>query len=96
MHNFAIFNIRRKWQDPEILIVIRVYNEKLGHILEPLVAKYRPDLFARFRDIAEKQVPANLKPIVVELVATKHLPHSFMLLLATLRVCFGSVNCFTS
>ena len=44
--------------------VIRVYGEKLSHILEPLVAKYRPDLFARLRDIAERQVPANLKPIV--------------------------------
>ena len=26
--------------------------------------KFRPDLFARLRDIAEKQVPAKLKPIV--------------------------------
>ena len=26
--------------------------------------KFRSDLFARFRDIAEKQVPANLKLIV--------------------------------
>ena len=41
--------------------VIRVYDEKLGHVLEPLVAKYRPDLFACLRDIAKKQVPANLK-----------------------------------
>ena len=40
------------------------YDEKIGHILDPLVAKYRPDLFARLRDIGEKQVPANLKPIV--------------------------------
>ena len=49
--------------------VIRVYDEKLGHILEPLVAKYRPNLFARLRDIDEKQVPANLKPIVGEELA---------------------------
>ena len=46
------------------LLVIRVYYEKLGHILKPLVPKFRPDLVARLRDIAEKQVPANLKPIV--------------------------------
>ena len=26
--------------------------------------KFRPDLFARLQDIAEKQVPAKLKPIV--------------------------------
>ena len=26
--------------------------------------KFRPDLYARFRNIAEKQVPAKLKPIV--------------------------------
>ena len=39
--------------------------KKLGHILEPLVAKHRPDLFARLRDIAEKQVPANLKLILL-------------------------------
>ena len=44
--------------------VTRAYDEKLGHILETLVAKYRPDIFAHLRDIAEKQVPANLKPIV--------------------------------
>ena len=41
----------------------RVYYEKLGHILKPLVPTFCPDLFARLRDIAEKQVPANLKPI---------------------------------
>ena len=46
------------------LYVIKVYYEKFGHILKPLAPKFRPDLLARFRDIAEKQVPANLKPIV--------------------------------
>ena len=34
-------------------------------MLNPLVPKFRPDLSARFKDIAEKQVPAKLKPIVV-------------------------------
>ena len=61
----STFNIRSQWQVTESLIfVIRVYDKKLDHILEPLVAKYRPDLFVRLRDIAEKQVPADLKPIV--------------------------------
>ena len=32
---------------------------------ETLVAKCRLDLSARFKDIAEKQVPAKLKPIIV-------------------------------
>ena len=34
-------------------------------MLKPLVPKFRPDLLARFKDIAEKQVPAKLKPIIV-------------------------------
>ena len=42
--------------------VTSVYYEKLGHWLKPLVPKFRPDIF---RDIAEKQGPAKLKPIVV-------------------------------
>ena len=51
---------------PDILIfVIRVYYEKLGHILKPLVPKFRPGLLSRLRDIAEKQIPVKLKPIVV-------------------------------
>ena len=33
-------------------------------MLKPAVPKSRPDLFARLTDIAEKQVPARLKPIV--------------------------------
>ena len=72
MHHVATFNVSSQWQDPEILIfVTRVYDEKLGHILERLVAKYRPDPYARLRDIAEKQVPANLKPIVDSLCTMK-------------------------
>ena len=34
-------------------------------MLKPLVPKFRSDLSVRLRDIAEKQVPAKLKPIVV-------------------------------
>ena len=33
-------------------------------MLKPLVPKFRPDLSAHIKDIAEKQVPAKLKPIV--------------------------------
>ena len=51
----SILNITSQWQDPEILIfVIRVYYEKLVHILKPLLAKFRFDVSFRFRDIAEK------------------------------------------
>ena len=33
-------------------------------MLKPAVPKFRPDLSARLTDIAEKRVPAKLKPIV--------------------------------
>ena len=33
-------------------------------MLKPIVPKFRSDLSVRLRDIAEKQVPAKLKPIV--------------------------------
>ena len=33
-------------------------------MLKPLVPKFRQGLSARLKDIAEKQVPAKLKPIV--------------------------------
>ena len=33
-------------------------------MLKPLVPKFCPDIFVRLRDVAEKQVPAKLKPIV--------------------------------
>ena len=61
----SMLNITSQWQDPEILIfVIRVYYEKLGHMLKPLVPKFLFDPSFRSRHIAEKQVPAKLKPIV--------------------------------
>ena len=63
----SMLNIASQWRDPEILIfVLRVCYEKLGHILKPLMPKFRSDLSFRLRDIAENQVPAKLKPIVVE------------------------------
>ena len=62
----SILNITSQWQDPEILIfcygsILR----KIGHILKPLVPKFRSDLSVLLRDIADKQGPAKLKPIVV-------------------------------
>ena len=46
------------------LFVIRVYYDKLCHMLKPLVPKFRNDLCSRLKDVAEKQVPAKLRPIV--------------------------------
>ena len=37
-------------------------------MLEPIVYKFRPDLSVRLKDIAEKQVPAKLRLIVVDLL----------------------------
>ena len=34
-------------------------------MLKPVVAKFRLDLSVRLKDIAEKQVPVKLKPIVL-------------------------------
>ena len=63
-----MLNIRSQWEYSKILLlffVIRVHYEKLGHMLKPLMPKFRPDLFIRLKDIGEKQVPAKLKPIAV-------------------------------
>ena len=46
-----------------LFFVIKIHYEKLGHMLNPLVPKFCPDLFDRSKDIAEKQVLAKLKPI---------------------------------
>ena len=35
-------------------------------MLKPLVSKFSPDLSSRSKDITENQVPAKLKPIVIE------------------------------
>ena len=43
---------------------MRVYYEKLGHMLKPLVHKFPSDLSVRLRYIVETLVPAKLKPIV--------------------------------
>ena len=44
---------------------MRVYYKKIDHMLKPPEPKFRSDLSSRFRDIAEKQVPAKLKPTVI-------------------------------
>ena len=56
----SMLNIKSQWQDSEFFIyffVIRVYYEKLGHVLKPLVSKFRSDLSARLRDIPRKTGP---------------------------------------
>ena len=60
-----MLNIISQWEEPEFFIFcLRVYYEKIGHMLKPLVPKFRADLSDRLKDIAENQVPAKLKPIV--------------------------------
>ena len=48
----------------DIFFAIRVHQEKLGHVLKLGVPKFHFDLYLCFGDMAEKQVPAKLKPIV--------------------------------
>ena len=45
--------------------VIRIYYEKLGHMLKPTVPKFRPNSFAHLKEITKKQVPVKLKLIVI-------------------------------
>ena len=64
----SMLKITSRWQDPEILfyfIVLRVgILQKIARMLKPLVLKFRPDLCVRLKYMAEKEVPAKLKPIV--------------------------------
>ena len=57
----SMVNFTSQWQDPEILISCykSILQKKIGRMLKPLVPKFRSDKFARFRDIAEKQVPRS-------------------------------------
>ena len=81
MRHVAIFNIRNQQQDHEILnFCVRVYYKKLGHMLKALVLKFRPDLSTRLKDVAEKQVPAKLKTIVVDVSIRSVLRYGFELL----------------
>ena len=62
----SMLNITNRWQDPKISIFC--YNSisrKIRSRAETLVSKFRADLSFRLRNIAEKQVPVKLKPIVV-------------------------------
>ena len=62
----SMLNITSQWQDPEILFfVMSILRKKLRHMLKPPMSKFRSYLSVRSMDIAEKQVPAKLKPIVV-------------------------------
>ena len=40
-----------------IFFAIRVYYEKLGHMLKPLVSKFRPDLSARLKNYRRETGP---------------------------------------
>ena len=61
----SMLNITTQWQDPQFLnFCYKSKYEKTGHMLKPLVPKFRSYLSVRLRDIAEKQVRLKLKPIV--------------------------------
>ena len=59
-------NITSQWQDPVTFIFLSEYitKKKIGCMLKHVVSKFRHDLSIRLKDIAEKQVPAKLKPII--------------------------------
>ena len=63
----AMTNISSQLQTPKFCFFFcyETILQKMGRMLKPLMPKFRPDLSARLRDAAEKQVPANPKPIVV-------------------------------
>ena len=63
MSHFLTLETNDKAMKFRFFFVIRVYCEKLGHMLKPLVPKFRRHLFARLTDVAEELVPAKLKPI---------------------------------
>ena len=63
----SMLNITSQWQDPEILIFCyKSILRKIGSHAKTPMSKFRSDLSVRLRDIAEKQVPARLKPIAVD------------------------------
>ena len=62
----SMLNIACHRQYPEIWIFCyESILQKIDHMLKPPEPKFRSDLSSRFRDIAEKQVPAKLKPTVI-------------------------------
>ena len=60
-----MINVTGQWQDPEIFIFCYTSTlQKIKSHAETPVPKFRSDLSVRVKDIAEKQVPSKLKPIV--------------------------------
>ena len=60
-----MLSIISQWQEPEILIFCyRSVLRKIRSHAETLIPKFCTYLSIRLRDIAEKQVPAKLKPIL--------------------------------
>ena len=60
-----MFNIRSQWQDCEISIFCNKSTLRKTRLhAETLVSKFRSALSVRLKDIAEKQVPMELKPIL--------------------------------
>ena len=63
--------------------------KKIVHMMTLIVPKFRPDQSARLKDIAEKHVPAKLKPVVGIYKGTYNadtLPYLYMSLRRTLRL----------
>ena len=61
----SMLNITSQWQDPEILILFyKSISRKIRSHDETTCAQVSFDLSVHIRDISEKQVPANLKPMV--------------------------------
>ena len=62
----AFSNMRSQRRYTEIFsFFVLIVNEKiLGRMLKPAVSNFHPDLSAHLTDIAEKRVPAKLKPMV--------------------------------
>ena len=60
----SMLNITSQWQD-RVFFCYKSILRKIRSVAEPRVPKFRSDLSDRLKDIAGKQVPAKLKPIVV-------------------------------
>ena len=59
------FTLRTSSKSIIMIFAVRVYYEKLGHRLEPLVPNFYPEPSGNSKHIAEKQAPEKLKSIVV-------------------------------
>ena len=54
----------------DVFLAIRVYYGKLGCMLKPIVPKFRPDLSAHLKEIAEKQVPREAEAVSSYFIVT--------------------------